>query len=102
MRYSPDMAKVPITALVMHPVVRDELMREDHMERLRAVTRLIREEPFRDIRELDADLKNVEVLVTSWGVFSPLRRRADDVQAAIPRGRAPAPCGTYPPLGGHG
>ncbi len=61
------MAKVPITALVMHPVVRDELMREDHMERLRAVTRLIREEPFRDIRELDADLKNVEVLVTSWG-----------------------------------
>jgi phosphoglycerate dehydrogenase-like enzyme len=61
------MAKVPITALVMHPVVRDELMRSDHIEKLKNVTRLVREEPFRTVSELGSDLETVEVLVTSWG-----------------------------------
>jgi phosphoglycerate dehydrogenase-like enzyme len=61
------MAKVPITALVMHPVVRDELMRTDHIEKLKNVTRLVREEPFRTVSELGSDLETVEVLVTSWG-----------------------------------
>ena len=61
------MAKTPVTALVMHPVVREELLRDDHIKRLRNATRLIREEPFRDIAELEDERKNVEVLVTSWG-----------------------------------
>jgi len=61
------MAKAPITALVMHPVVREELMRTDHLERLKNITRLLREEPFRTVDELADDLANVEILITSWG-----------------------------------
>jgi phosphoglycerate dehydrogenase-like enzyme len=61
------MAKTPIAALVMHPVVRDELMRPDHIERLKNVTRLLREEPYRAVGEIGEDLANVEVLITSWG-----------------------------------
>jgi phosphoglycerate dehydrogenase-like enzyme len=61
------MAKAPILALVMHPVVRDELMRPDHITRLKNVSRLLREEPFRALSELAEDLAKVEVLITSWG-----------------------------------
>lgn len=61
------MAKIPTTALVMHPVVFDELMRADHLERLKNVTRLISTEPFRKVDELGEHLDTVEVLVTSWG-----------------------------------
>jgi len=61
------MAKRPITALVMHPVVCDELIRDDHMQRLRKLTNLVAEEPFREVAELDDAMEQVEVLVTSWG-----------------------------------
>jgi len=61
------MAKAPVTALVMHPVVRDELMRDDHLERLKNVSRLVSENPYRRISDLGADREIVEVLVTSWG-----------------------------------
>jgi phosphoglycerate dehydrogenase-like enzyme len=75
------MAKVPITALVMHPVVRDELMRTDHIEKLKSITRLVREEPFRTVSELGSDLESVEVLVTSWGC----PRIDEQVLADLPR-----------------
>ena len=61
------MAKPPITALVMHPIVCDELIRDDHMQRLRKLTNLVAEEPFREVAELDDAMQQVEVLVTSWG-----------------------------------
>ncbi len=61
------MAKPPTTALVMHPVVCDELIRDDHMQRLRNLTNLVSEEPYREVAELDDSMLQVEVLVTSWG-----------------------------------
>lgn len=67
MEYSFTMAKPPSTALVMHPVVCDELIRDDHMQRLRNVTNLIAEEPFRKVTDLAESMQQVEVLVTSWG-----------------------------------
>jgi len=39
------MAKMLRTALVMHPVVRDELIRDDHMERLARTVDLVSREP---------------------------------------------------------
>lgn len=53
--------------MVMHPVVRDELMRPDHLQRLKNVTRLISAEPFRSVGDLGDARESVEVLVTSWG-----------------------------------
>ena len=61
------MAKVHTTAMVMHPVVLDELVREDHLERLARTTRLVSMEPFRDFEALEEHLARVEILVTSWG-----------------------------------
>jgi phosphoglycerate dehydrogenase-like enzyme len=61
------MAKKLRTALVMHPVVRDELMRDDHLERLERAVDLVSREPLRQIEALGPELARVEVLVTSWG-----------------------------------
>ena len=61
------MAKAHTTALVMHPVIRDELMREDHLTRLASATDLISHEPFRDFQALEPHLARIEILVTSWG-----------------------------------
>ncbi len=61
------MAKAHTTAMVMHPVIREELMRRDHLQRLASATRLVREEPFRDFQELEPYMGQVEILVTSWG-----------------------------------
>jgi len=61
------MAKAHETALFMHPVVRDELLRADHFDRLGRVARLVRREPFRAIEELVEAAPRVEVLITSWG-----------------------------------
>lgn len=61
------MAKQPTTALLMHPVVRDELFRGDHLSRLSRVCRLVSQEPFRNEEELAEHLPNIEVLLTSWG-----------------------------------
>ncbi len=61
------MAKMLQTALVMHPVVRDELMREDHLARLERAVALISREPLRDFSGPDGRLASLEVLITSWG-----------------------------------
>lgn len=61
------MAKAHTTALVMHPVVRDELIRPDHMQRLGNVTSLVSQTPFRDFAAMEEYLPQIEVLVTSWG-----------------------------------
>lgn len=75
------MAKSPRTALIMHPVVRDELITPHHMERLRRVANLIDEEPFRDLDAVGGALGQVELLVTSWGCP---RLDADSI-ARLPR-----------------
>lgn len=51
----------------MHPVVRDELMRDEHLDRLAGATRLLSTEPFRDFESLEEHLPRIEILVTSWG-----------------------------------
>jgi phosphoglycerate dehydrogenase-like enzyme len=67
MGYSSGMAKMLRTALVMHPVVRDELMREDHLARLHRAVALVSREPFRSFDAIGAELSRLEVLITSWG-----------------------------------
>ncbi|MGD8416677.1 MAG: hydroxyacid dehydrogenase [Pseudomonadales bacterium] len=71
------MAKTHTTAMVMHPVVRDELMRPDHLKRLAGATRLVSEEPFRDFRTLEPHLPRIEILLTSWGC-PPVTREVVD------------------------
>ena len=61
------MAKLLRTALVMHPVVRDELIRDDHLERLGRAGALGSHEPVRHFDALGTELANLEVLITSWG-----------------------------------
>jgi phosphoglycerate dehydrogenase-like enzyme len=61
------MAKMLRTALVMHPVVRDELMREDHMARLERAVALVSRQPQRSFEALAPELAKLEVLITSWG-----------------------------------
>ena len=61
------MAKKPITALLMHPVVRDELFRKDHFDAMDRVCQLVSREPFREIEVLEPYMQQIEVIVTSWG-----------------------------------
>lgn len=61
------MAKAHTTAMVMHPIVRDELIRDDHLDRLAGTTKLLSMEPFRDFEGLEEHLPRIEILVTSWG-----------------------------------
>ncbi|MEQ8859440.1 MAG: hydroxyacid dehydrogenase [Pseudomonadales bacterium] len=61
------MAKMLRTALVMHPVVRDELIRDDHLARLERAVDLISREPTRSFDALGVELGRIEVLITSWG-----------------------------------
>lgn len=61
------MAKSHTTAMVMHPVVRDELIRDDHLERLARTTRLVSTDPARDFESLEEHLARIEILITSWG-----------------------------------
>ncbi|MFU8814427.1 MAG: hydroxyacid dehydrogenase [Pseudomonadales bacterium] len=61
------MAKKLRTALVMHPLVRTELMRDDHMDRLDRAVSLISREPSRSFETFGAELSRIEVLITSWG-----------------------------------
>jgi phosphoglycerate dehydrogenase-like enzyme len=61
------MAKQPLTALLMHPVVQEELMRADHLQRLERCVRLVSSEPLRDKPALQKHAEQLEVLITSWG-----------------------------------
>ena len=61
------MAKKPVTAMLMHPVVKDELFRPDHVDTLSRVSTLVSETPFRDTESLAPHLPQIEVLITSWG-----------------------------------
>ncbi len=61
------MAKKPITAMLMHPVVKDELFRQDHVDALTRISNLVSDQPFRDIEAIGQYLNRVEVLITSWG-----------------------------------
>lgn len=61
------MAKKPNTAMLMHPVVRDELFRNDHLDAMARVCRLISVDAFRDFDGLAPHLAQLEVLITSWG-----------------------------------
>lgn len=53
--------------MVMHPVVREEVLRDDHIERLRAACSLVGDVPCRTYEDLGSDTAEVEVLITSWG-----------------------------------
>ena len=61
------MAKKPLTAMLMHPVVKEELFRPDHLELLGRVSTLVADTPFRDVEGLAPHLNQIEVLITSWG-----------------------------------
>lgn len=61
------MAKKPIAALMMHPVVMDELLRADHVQVLERSVELLSATPFEGISSLGTAAAGVEVLITSWG-----------------------------------
>ena len=61
------MAKKPITAMLMHPVVRDELFRDDHIQRLERATDLIDGRAFTSVEDIAPHLEHLEILITSWG-----------------------------------
>jgi len=57
----------PITAMIMHPVVKEELLRESHLQRLERTCRLIDPTPYRNFEGLGEESARVQVLITSWG-----------------------------------
>lgn len=61
------MPAAPVTALLMHPVVKEELLRDDHMQRLNRCCDLVAPNPFRSFDELADFLPRIQVLITSWG-----------------------------------
>ena len=61
------MAKTLRTALVMHPVVADELFRTDHMERLTRAVALVDPVPVREFDALGDELARLDIVITSWG-----------------------------------
>ena len=61
------MAGGPITAMIMHPVVKEELLREAHLQRLERTCRLVDQMPFRNFDGLGDEAPRIQVLITSWG-----------------------------------
>lgn len=61
------MAKKPTTAMLMHPVVMDELFRSDHVQQLSRICDLVNPDPYRTLDSMALQLPNIEVLITSWG-----------------------------------
>lgn len=53
--------------MVMHPVVREEVLRDDHIERLRNACTFLGDIPCRTYEDLGAETAKVEILITSWG-----------------------------------
>jgi len=67
MGYSLAMTKTLRAALVMHPVVAEELFRADHTERLTRAVNLVTPVPVRDFDALDDELPRLDIVITSWG-----------------------------------
>ncbi len=65
----------------MHPVVAQELLREDHMEQLRSVCRIAQPMPAQRAEELTRAAGDIEILITSWGC-APIDA---DVLSRLPR-----------------
>lgn len=61
------MAKASTAALLMHPVVREQLVRDDHLQRLERAVVLVDGGPYRELDQLGNELGHIEVLITSWG-----------------------------------
>jgi len=61
------MAGGPVTAMIMHPVVKEELLRAAHVQRLERSCRLIDGTPFRSFDSLGDQSSRVQVVITSWG-----------------------------------
>ena len=61
------MARLPVAALAMHPVVMEQILRRDHIDRLRRCCALPHPEPVRHYEQLAQLAPQVEILVTSWG-----------------------------------
>jgi phosphoglycerate dehydrogenase-like enzyme len=57
----------PITAMIMHPVVKEELLSEAHLQRLERTCRLVDPTPFRNFDGLGESSARIQVLITSWG-----------------------------------
>ncbi len=74
------MAGGPITAMIMHPVVKEELLRNAHLQRLERSCRLIDTTPLRSFEHLAEHASRVQVLITSWGC----PRIDRDVVATLP------------------
>jgi phosphoglycerate dehydrogenase-like enzyme len=74
------MAGGPITAMIMHPVVKEELLCAAHLERLERSCRLVDPTPFRSFDGLGDQSARVQVLITSWGC----PRIDKDVIATLP------------------
>ena len=71
------MAGGPITAMIMHPVVKEELLREAHLQRLERTCRLVDQTPFRNFDGLGDKSARMQVLITSWGCPRDRSRRRD-------------------------
>ena len=61
------MAKKPVTAMLMHPVVMEELFRPDHLDALHRSCNLVAAKPYRTLEDIGEELERLEVLITSWG-----------------------------------
>ncbi|MFK7915664.1 MAG: hydroxyacid dehydrogenase [Pseudomonadales bacterium] len=61
------MAKIPTAALVMHPLVQQEIMTAEHLERLGRATHLLQGEAFESFAALGDLAAEVDILITSWG-----------------------------------
>jgi phosphoglycerate dehydrogenase-like enzyme len=62
------LARPPLAVLAMHPVVMEQILRSDHVERLRRCCRMPLDAPLRSLDELGELAPDVEILVTSWGL----------------------------------
>ena len=61
------MAGRPIAVFAMHPVVMEQIVRPDHIERLQRCCALPRQEAVRHYEQLTEFAPQIEILITSWG-----------------------------------
>lgn len=61
------MVHQPVAVFAMHPVVMEQIVRSDHIDRLRRCCILPLREPVRNYEQLSALAPQIEILITSWG-----------------------------------